>query len=260
MSFFTPKATEGKFVLKDIVYDITNASLGASYQDMELVLFPEVCAETENEKVEYDMREVRLYHNNGFCSHCPTFQELKGRKFIWTGEYNAQEEEAGTLCVQEHEPVRKGTIEILEAEKDRLTMKWSGRAYVGWNMKYGDNVPFETIFSVKVPGRITYTLDAFRSTTMKIDEATQLEILNLAEFNKEVERVSESRKWDDFNTVLKFCLTREVKEYQGEIIFENGKNNYKLDIDENCPVKLGFRGVDYNLRVKYEVFLFEVLS
>lgn len=54
MSFFTPKAPEGKFVLKDIVYDITDASLVASYQDMELVLFSEV----------------------------PTFQELKGRKFI----------------------------------------------------------------------------------------------------------------------------------------------------------------------------------
>lgn len=34
----------------------------------------------------------------------------------------------------------------------------------------------------------------------------------------------------------------------------------QLDIDENCPIKLGFRGVDYNLRVNYEVFLFEVLS
>ena len=260
MSFFTPKATEGKFVLKDIVYDITDASLGASYQDMELVLFPEVCAETENEKVEYDMREVRLYHNNGFCSHCYAFQELKGKKFVWDSEYNAQEEEAGTLCVQEHEPVRQGTIEILEMENDRLTVKWSGKADVDWNMKYGRNVPFETIFSVKVPGRITYTLDAFRSTTMKMDESTQLEILNLDEFNKEVERVSESRKWDDFNTVLKFCLTREGKDYQGQIIFEDGKNNYKLNMDENCPIKLEFCGVDFNLQVNYEVFLFKVLS
>ena len=88
----------------------------------------------------------------------------------------------------------------------------------------------------------------------------QLEILNLAEFNKEVERVSESRQWDDFNTVLEFCLTQEGKEYQGEVIFIDGKNNFKLNMDENCPVKLEFRGVDYNLRVNYEVFLFEVLS
>lgn len=61
--FFYPESHGGKFVLKDIVYDITDASLGVSYQDMELVLFPEVCAETKSEKAGHDMREVRFCLN-----------------------------------------------------------------------------------------------------------------------------------------------------------------------------------------------------
>ena len=256
MKLFEKSVSEGQFILKDITYSVTEASITAYYQDMELVLFPEVIA--ENDRVEYDMRHVRLYHNNGFNTHISGFSELCGRKFIWESEYNEAEEEAGTLCVQEHEAVREGTIEILKVENGQITIKWSGRADVGWNRKYGSKVPFETIFTAKIPDAVNYCLDAFKSTRMKIDEATYLEILNLEEFNREVERVSETRVWDSFNTVLQFKLVYAGKEYLGEVLFTNGKNNFELKMDEDCPQKIKFRGVDYNLRVKYEMFTFEI--
>lgn len=250
-------AAEGQFVLKDIVYQITSASLSAYYQNMELVLFPTISAKADD-TVEYEMRCVHLYHNNGFHTHTHDFRELKGKKFVWSEEYNAEGEEAGTLCVQEHEPVRKGTIEILNAENGQLTIQWSGKAYVGWDRKYGDNVPFETIFTVKIPDTRKYCLDAFQSTKMKIDEETQLELLNLEEFNQEVRRVSETRAWDSFNTILKFKLTYENIDYLGEIQFTNGKNNFELHISEDCPKRISFQNVDYNLKVNYEMFTFEI--
>lgn len=258
MKLFKKSVSEGQFVLKDITYKVTGASLAAHFQDMELVLFPEVTAEAENDHVEYDMRSVRLYHNNGFNTHVSGFGELCGRKFIWKSECNEEEEEAGTLCVQEHEAVRMGTIEILKVEDGQITIYWSGRADVGWSRKYGSKVPFETIFTAKIPEAISYCLDAFKAAKMQIDGETQLEILNLEEFNREVERVSETRIWESFNTVLKFKLIHANKEYPGEVVFTNGKNNFELKMDGPCPKKIKFRGVDYNLRVRYEMFTFEI--
>lgn len=260
MGLFSPKATKGSFVLRDIIYQITGTSLHASYQNLGLVLFPKLEAKADREKVEYEMRHIHLYHNNGFQTHAPSFEALKGQQFIWTSEYNDQNEEAGTLCVQEHECVRKGTIEILDVENNELTIKWSGLADVGWNRKYGENVPFETIFSVKIPQRIPYTLDAIQSTKTQLDEHTLLEILNLPEFNQEVSRVSESCQWEDFNTILKFRVTRNGTDYLGEVCFKNGKNNFELHMDEKCPIKLSFRYVDFNLKARYEQFSFEILS
>lgn len=251
--------SEGEFILKDIIYNVTSSSLSAYYQDMELVLFPEVEAETKSDNVEYEMRSVRLYHNNGFNTHTSDFGDLKGRKFVWNEEYNAEDEEAGNLYVQEHEAVREGTIEILNVENGRMTIQWSGKADVGWSRKYGDKVPFQTIFTTKIPESMHYVLDAFQSTKMVIDNKTELEILNLDEFNEEVMRVSETRLWDSFNTILKFKLLCANEEYLGEVLFTNGKNNFELIMDKKCPKKVQFIGVDYSLKVNYEMFTFEIL-
>lgn len=258
MKFFKTKITEGQFCLKDITYEITDTGLGACYQNMELVLFPEVEAETSDQSVEYEMRYLRLYHNNGFCTHAASFEELKGKRFVWTKPMNENGEEAGFLYVQEHEDVQEGTIEILDVQGGKLTVRWSGKANVGWSRKYGSNVPFETVFLADIPQNLSYCLDAFASAVMKIDETTQIEILNLEEFNREVSRVSESRQWEDFNTVLELKVTCADSDYLGTVTFTNGKNNYALQMDENCPRKIAFRGVEYNLRTRYEVFRFAV--
>ena len=204
MRIFKNTASEGQFILKDIVYNVTGASLSAYYQDMELVLFPEVEAKTEEGHVEYEMRGVRLYHNNGFNTHISDFDGLKGRKFVWPEEYNTSGEEAGTLYVQEHEAVRKGTIEIMDVGAAQMTVRWSGQADVGWSRKYGSKVPFETVFRVGIPDTVNYCLDAFKSTVMRIDEETRLELLNLEEFNQEIERVSKTRDWERLRYFIKY--------------------------------------------------------
>lgn len=258
MGFFKQTISEGQFILKDIVYNVTQSSLNAVYQDRELVLFPCVQAKTEQEHVEYAMSNLRLYHNNGFHTHTPNFSEMNGKKFIWKEEYNAEGEEAGTLYVQEHEAVREGIIEILNVENGRITIRWSGKADVGWSRKYGSKVPFDTIFTAKLPTSVNYNIDAFKSAKTEIDDQTQLEILNLEEFNKEVKRVSETRLWESFNTVLKFKLIYGKEEYSGEVLFRNGKNNFELKMDKDCPREIQFKNVDYNLKINYEIFSFEI--
>lgn len=251
-------AANGQFVLKDILYSVTDSHLSAQYQNMELILYLEVRAKTEEPHVEYNMSSVHLYHNNGFNTHASDFNELKGRKFIWEDEYNEDDEEAGYFCVQEHEAVREGVIEILDVEDGQMTIKWSGKADVGWSRKYGSAVPFETIFTVNIPDTAVYTLDAFKSTKMIIDRETQLEVLNLQEFNQEIIRVCETRIWESFNTILKFKLIHNGSEYLGEVLFTNGKNNFELSIDKDCPKKVQFKGVDYNLKINYEMFSFSI--
>lgn len=256
-SMKTPIA-EGQFRLKDIVYQVTQASLCAGYQNIELILFPEVEAQTQDDTVEYEMRSVRLYHNNGFNTHTASFWDLKGKRFVWKSSMNPEGEEAGFLYVQEHEDVEQGTIEILDVSDEKMTIRWSGKAVVGWSRKYGSNVPFDTVFSAALPKRIPYSMDAFSSVRMQVDKTTWIEILNLETFNQEVERVSATRQWEDFNTVLELKVTCDNTDYLGTVTFTNGKNNYVLVLDERCPKEITFLGVDYNLRARYEQFRFAV--
>lgn len=247
----------GKIKLKDIVYDITDCYCSASSRNGEIYLFPDIDAECSDENAEYELCSARLYHNNGFNTHAASFEELKGKKFVWDSEENSDGEEAGTLCVLEHEHLSSGTIEITEVKDEFVTIYWSGLANVYWSEEYGGDIPFETEFTVKLP-KLHYTVDAFKAANVKIDRDTRLEILNLDEFNEEVKRVSASRKWNDFNTVLKFKLIHLGKDYLGEVTFTNGKNNFVTVFDESCPRKVAFLGVDYNLRVNYEMFTFDI--
>lgn len=247
----------GKIRLKDIVYNITDTYCSASSRNGEIYLFPDTDAECSDENVEYELRSARLYHENGFNTFASSFEELKGKKFVWDSEENADGEEAGTLYVLEHEYLSSGTIEITDVSDGFMTIYWSGLANVYWSEEYGSDIPFEAEFTVKL-SKIHYTVDAFKATNVKIDGDTRLEILNLDEFNKEVERVSASRKWDDFNTVLTFKLIHLGKDHFGEVAFTNGKNNFVTAFDESCPRKVAFLGVDFNLRVNYEMFSFDI--
>lgn len=248
----------GKIRLKDIVYDITDASLSADHCDGEIYLFPEVNAECSDESVEHELRSAWLYHNNGFNTHAETFEELKGKKFVWESEENDDGEEAGTLYVLEHDNLSSGTIEITDVSDGYMTVRWSGLANLYWSEEYGSDIPFEAEFTVRLPEKLLCTVNAFKSTKVKIDRGTYLEILNLEEFNEEVKRVSETRQWEDFNTVLDFRLIYRGTDYLGKVTFTNGKNNFVTAFDESCPKKVDFKGVDYNLRVSYEIFTFDI--
>lgn len=247
----------GKIRLKDIVYDITDTYCSVSSRNGEIYLSLDTDAKCSDENVEYELCSARLYHEDGFNTHASSLEELKGKKFVWDSEENDDGEEAGTLYVLEHEYLSSGTIEITDISDGFMTIYWSGLANVYWSEEYGSDIPFEAEFTVKLP-KIHFTVDAFKATNVKIDGNTRLEILNLDEFNNEVERVSVSRKWDDFNTVLKFKLTHLGKDYFGEVAFTNGKNNFVTALDESCPRRVAFLGVDFNLRVNYEMFRFDI--
>lgn len=101
-------------------------------------------------------------------------------------------------------------------------------------------------------------MDVFQSASIAIDKQTTLELLNLPDFNQEVLRVSKSREWDTFHTVLKFQLIQGEKSYTGKVTFTNGKENHVTELDEDCPLPVTFAGVDFNLAAMYEVFSFLV--
>lgn len=123
----------GKIKLKDIVYDITQCYCSANSRNGEIYLFPDIDAECSDKNVEYELRSVRLYHNNGFNTHAGTFEELKGKKFVWESEENADGEEAGTLYVLEHENLSSGTIRITDVSNGHMTARWSGLANIYWS-------------------------------------------------------------------------------------------------------------------------------
>lgn len=201
---------------------------------------------------------VRLYHNNGFLVPVSSFEQLKGRTIIWDQPSNARGEEAGFLYVQEHEEVTKGTIEPVDVDEDHIQIHWYGTANVYWKEQYGEDVPFDVLFHADLPKQVPYVVDVFQSTSIAIDKQTTLQLLNLPDFNQEVLRVSKSREWDTFHTVLKFQLIQGEKSYAGKVTFTNGKENHVTELDEDCPLPVTFAGVDFNLAAMYEVFSFLV--
>ena len=255
---------KGKFVLKDINYTVTGSLASASKVNEGILLVFHVEAVTEDENVDWEMSNLSLYHNDGFCTHAAGLQELKGKKFVWKNHYNKDEEAAGFLCVQEHEEITKSEIEILDVKDKLLTVHWSGKANVLWDRKYGKNVPFETVFEVAVP-KIRYKIDVYKSLFTEVDKDTRIELCkeDLEALNRELLLYEEQKKKDynaplQIDTVLGFTVTHKGMEYAGKVTFLEGKIKHKTDFDESCPVKVTFENFGWNFRVKEEAFWFNV--
>ena len=251
-------AEEGKFVLKDIVYDITDVYFYAEFRDTEIILSIDLNAETNDDEVEYDLSSIRLYHENGFNTHAATFEALKGKIIELELDPDADEPTAGSLYVLEHEDITKGTIEITDVSENTITIHWSGLANVYWDEQYGEDVPFDAVFTVDIPQNKLYAMDLFKSESTKIDSDTVLDVLNLEEFNKALSEFSVSRQRNELNAVLKFKVTHNGEEYFGEVTFTKGKNDHTTHLDENCPIKVKLVSLDFNLSVDYERLSFEI--
>ncbi len=150
MNSLITNAENGEFVLKDIVYKVTNALIYAEFQDMEIILSIDTVAEKDDDKIEYELSRVRLYHEDGFNTHTSTFKELKGKKFHLELDPDSDEAAAGTLYVLEHEDITKCVIEILNITDNKITVHWSGSANVYANEEYSENVPFDTVFTADI--------------------------------------------------------------------------------------------------------------
>ena len=257
MDGLTINAEDGRFILKDIMYDVTDVSIYTEFFDSEIIMSIDLEAETK-ENVDYEFRRVRLYHEDGFITHTTTFKELKGKKFDMEFDPDSDENSAGSLCVLEHEDITRGTIEILDVTDDKITIRWSGFANVYANEMYGENVPFDTVFTADIPKKKLHRMDLFKTASMKIDSSTVLDVLNLEEFNRDVEEVFILRQRNNFKTVLKFKVRCGNRDYFGEVIFENELNNNVTCLDEKCPLNVRLVKVNFNFRSKYEEILFEI--
>ena len=118
------------FRLKDIEYKIESCSVRFDLvpSNQNLKMYIDIDAKTDSDSIDYELNEIHLYHNNGFEIGGKSLRKLAGKKFEWDKKTNRLGEEAGTLYVLEHEDVTSGTIEILDIDKEKIHIKWSGYA------------------------------------------------------------------------------------------------------------------------------------
>ncbi len=136
------------FRLRDVEYAIKRAKVELIKEDNGIRMNIEILAETSDESVDYEMRELQLY-NEGFNTKVQNIEQLKEKAFAWKRSMNNEGEEAGILNVVEFENVTKGTIEIVDIDEKNITIHWSGEGNIYWNELYSKNVPFNTEFTVE---------------------------------------------------------------------------------------------------------------
>ncbi len=244
------------FTLNDITYEIVSSSIALCETNEGIQLFPEVVAKSG--QVEYELSELRLYHNNGFQTGVKKIAELAGKKFVWEEDYNDKGEEAGFLYVLEHENVTEGTIEIMDVSSNEITLKWTGKANVFWDEVFDAEVPFETVARMKLPKEREVAIDAYKNVKANINNEFEIEILNFEEVETAANKMQETRNWTDFNVTLQFKVTYKGTEYLGNVIFTNGKNNFETFMDQSCPLKVTSNGFDWS-RFEF-IFVFYVES
>lgn len=252
-------AVKGTLNLGDLIYDIYETKAFVENQNMELYLSLDVYASFRVKCKKGDksyLSDLQLFHDNNFNTHVASYEELKGKKYVWEREFNEDGINAGCLNIVEYDGVMKAEIEILDVNGNEITVHWAGEGGVYW-AGYGLE-PFDATFTVTLPPKATYVIDAAKRTGVKLNESTELELLNIDDFRRESERVDETRNWDDFNTILKFKVIHDGTEYPCEIVFKNGMKKFTTVLDNNCPIALRLKDVSIHYRGEYEKFIFEI--
>lgn len=246
------------FKLNNVDYNISNCSVRLYNENSGIRMHIEVNAETKNEEIDYELRNISLYHDNGFNTNVQEVKQLENKKFVWDNPNNDKNEEAGCLYVVEHEDVTKGTIEILKVDNNSITVHWSGLANIFWDSEFGANVPFDTEFTATIPAQRIYAINALEKDYIKIGKNAELHLLNFDEVNEVLKKITETRQWEEFNAELKFKVVYEGKDYFGKIIYKNGKNNHTTDFDENCPLNVIHKDMGWSYVLNYVKFYFLV--
>ena len=88
------------FKLRDHIYEVTSSVVRLLCDPWEdtFGMDIDIYAESKDEALDHEMRELRLYHNNGFETGESHYLALKGKKYIWTSKFNELGEEADTGC------------------------------------------------------------------------------------------------------------------------------------------------------------------
>lgn len=208
-------------------------------------MFIDIYAKTECTDIDYELRYVRLYHNNGFRIGCQTLSSLKGKRFEWEKSRNAFDEEAGIMCVLEHENLTCGVIELLDVTQDAIKIKWTGYGNIYWDDKYNDNIPFETVIETKLPEipKIK-VLNGLKTSKLKNDENTELELLNFEDILEEYRRCTKLWHNNDkdarekFNAILHLKIIDNDIEYLGKAVYEGSTRQCQISFDTECPKEI----------------------
>lgn len=231
-----------KFNSVDYTVESCNISFDIIPYNQHLKMYIDIDARTDNNRVDYELQFVRLYHNNGFDIGGKTVRKLKGKRFEWK---KASGWDGGTLYVLEHEDVTSGVIEILDITESTIKIKWTGYGNVFWNDKYGKNVPFETEIETSLPEIPKYkVLNGMAASVFKLDKDTVLEFLNFDELLKECNRCVEMwrkddrESWKKYNATLNMVLRHKGKEYNGQAIYKGNCRKCETIFPDDCPVKI----------------------
>ncbi|WP_310602880.1 hypothetical protein [Anaerosporobacter sp.] len=250
------------FILGDSTYNVYDTDLILEYVNNEISLYLEVIPD-DKENIDEDW-SISIEFN----THVSTIEDLEDKKFVWNSQIDEFGENAGYISLYEIN-VKSGTIEIVSIKENKMTMKWYGV------LEGPDCSTFDMVFDVKIPEKSNYVIDVYKSVKTVIDHHTQLEILNIEDFNKELIKLSKSRKRTasklrtkldcifksskyEFNAVLKFKLTIDKKEYLGEVIFRGDTIKHVTHLDESCPRRVIFKYVSWRLQSKLEQFSFGI--
>ncbi|WP_295155362.1 hypothetical protein [uncultured Ruminococcus sp.] len=230
------------FKLRDHDYEIESASVRLLGDPREgtYSMDIDINAKSKDEALDPEMRELRLYHNNGFETGVNNYLALKGKKFVWTSNNNERDEEAGFMYVQEHEYVTCGVIEILDVDIETIRMRWTGKANVYWDEEFSRDVPFETEFEDSI-GHPAY----LAHPSIWIDEDTVLHILNLEDVFTEEQRLLALYKSGDtdafvnkWDFMLKLRMEHKGEFYDGEVHYRTVDAPCTMRFADDCPVKL----------------------
>ncbi len=249
------------FTLDGTTYEVSYTDIGLEYVNNEIFLCLEVVPDDKDDEEDWGISI------NYFNTHVSNIEELKNKKFVWDSAHNQDAESAGCFNIIE-DFVQKGTIEIVNVKEQLMTIKWYG--LYGYN-----DSTFNITFDVEIPAKSNYVIDAQKSAKTKIDNTTQLEILNLEEFNRELIKLSKSRKQEkssfktklysilkvkkfEFNAILKLKLFFDNIDYFGEVVFSGDTRNHVTNFDSSCPKKIDFKSISWDLELKLEKFTFDI--
>lgn len=134
-------------LLNGYKYEIKNKNIKLTKnKNNTYTMFIEIYAVYYGNDLDNEIRSISLYQDYGFDTLVDNLNDLKRKEFRWDHFYNNKNEEAGILYVLEHEAITSSIIKILNINKDKIKIEWTGKANIFWNDVFGRNVPFKTSF------------------------------------------------------------------------------------------------------------------
>lgn len=132
--------------IKDLSFDIESTNISLKNRESNHVLFVELRATRKS--IDGETWHPYLYINNGIPIKENDIESIIGKSFEY--DYDTDNSQTWIMYVFGHENIKKGKIEILSKEDNKLRLKWCGEADIFFNEDYDERVPFESEFEVEI--------------------------------------------------------------------------------------------------------------